>query len=67
MVFRDSLVTKTKTETTTNMTQKSQGEGFFRVRLVTNTKTETISMTKMKTNMRHLREPFKNVLADFAR
>ena len=33
MVFRDSLVTKTKTETTTNMTQKSQGEGFFRVRL----------------------------------
>ena len=28
---------------------------IFRVRLVTNTKTETISMTKMKTNMRHLR------------
>ena len=55
MVFRVSLVTKTRRKTKTNMTQKSQGEGFFRVRLVTNTKTETISMTKMKTNMRHLR------------
>ena len=55
MGFRDSLVTKTKTETATNMTQKSQGEGFFRVRLVTNTKTETMLMTKIKTNMKHLR------------
>ena len=54
--FRVRLVTKTEIKRKMYKSHSLRlGKGFFRVGLVANTKSETMSMTKIKTNMKHLR------------